>query len=89
MHCNLKIMIYFFFLDENYKCIKYVTNQYESLKKKCPCKVACKYVWKNSEKIYNPNSIFVSHSETDFSAVISSSTWPSKQYWVGINHFNF
>ena len=42
---------------------------------------------KNSEKIYNRNSIFVFHSETDFSAVISSSTWPSKQYWVGINHF--
>ena len=32
------------FLDENYVCIKHVTNQYESLKKKCPCKVACRYV---------------------------------------------
>ena len=30
------------YLDPDYVCIKNVTNQYESGKKKCPCNVACK-----------------------------------------------
>ena len=35
------------------------------------------------------NSIFESYSETDFSALISSSTWPSNQYWVCFNDYYF
>ena len=33
------------------------------------------------------NSLFESYSETDFTAVMSSSTWPSNQYWVCFNDF--
>ena len=36
-----------------------------------------------------PNLIFESYRETEFSSVISSSTWPSNQYWVCLNHFDF
>ena len=41
-------------------------------------------------KIFNQidcNSLFESYSETDFTAVMSSSTWPSNQYWVCFNDF--
>ena len=41
-------------------------------------------------KIFNRidcNSLFESYSETDFTAVMSSSTWPSNQYWVCFNDF--
>ena len=33
------------------------------------------------------NALFESYSETDFTAVMSSSTWPSNQYWVCFNDF--
>ena len=36
-----------------------------------------------------PNLIFESYRETEFSSVISSSAWPSNQYWVCLNHFDF
>ena len=33
--------------------------------------------------------LFESYSETDFTAVISSSTWPSNQYWVCFNNIEY
>ena len=48
----------------------------------------CFFVTNITKILTNNNTIFESYilSETDFTAVISSSTWPSNQYWVCFNN---